>query len=116
MGNKLMVNHLKSKQRVIIHAMICDVPSVPKESKWRNILKKYGFIEEIQNRMEEDGWDDMDTWPEIDESVMNELGFKSGHKAKFKKMIRKLFPDEKEPEPEPEPEPQGVNLCINIYI
>eukprot|EP00486_Rosalina_sp_Unknown_P015375 CAMPEP_0201593934 /NCGR_PEP_ID=MMETSP0190_2-20130828/191410_1 /ASSEMBLY_ACC=CAM_ASM_000263 /TAXON_ID=37353 /ORGANISM="Rosalina sp." /LENGTH=314 /DNA_ID=CAMNT_0048053357 /DNA_START=384 /DNA_END=1328 /DNA_ORIENTATION=- len=92
-------------------------PVVTKDKEWRNILKEKGFSQSIIDKMQQDGWDDMKYWKQIDVTIMTaDLGFKPGHVAKWKGMMEELYPPEPEAKPEPKPEPEPVDPFVGTWM
>jgi len=56
------------------------------------LLTAYG-LKKYWAKFEEDGWDDPETWKDITDEDLTEMGFKKGHMAKFKKLLNKESPD-----------------------
>jgi len=52
-------------------------------------LMQYGLVDYAQTLVE-NGFDDIDMWPEVSQEMLKEIGMKAGHRLKWDKMVRAM--------------------------
>jgi len=60
------------------------------------MLKKYK-LGKFWETLEDEGWDDPESWPDLTDDDLLEMGFKKGNINKFRKMLKKESPDDDAP-------------------
>eukprot|EP01084_Bolivina_argentea_P088634 160017_1 len=60
------------------------------EPEFKTILRQWKLLQ-YANILEEEGWEDIESWTELDENILMEMGFKTGHRKKFMKFIRQKY-------------------------
>eukprot|EP01084_Bolivina_argentea_P283306 485148_1 len=60
------------------------------ENEFTTILREWK-LSQYADILEEEGWEDPDSWSELDENMLMEMGFKTGHRKKFLKFIRQKY-------------------------
>jgi len=60
-------------------------------------LLEYGLVDYAQTLVE-NGFDDIDVWPEVSQEMLKEIGMKAGHRLKWDKMIRAMNLEKRLPE------------------
>eukprot|EP01084_Bolivina_argentea_P260849 440639_1 len=60
------------------------------DMQFKAVLQQWK-LSQYANILEQEGWDDIDLWPELDENALIDMGFKTGHRVKFLKRIKTKF-------------------------